>query len=65
MQDYREVEGRVALFEGEAGEAVGGNAEEGGQKLRKLSMGELKQSVEGHTFWTETRLLDHKVWINL
>ena len=57
LQDFQEVEERVVLFEG----GHQGDAEEVGRKLRKLSTKELKQSVEGHSYWTETRLLDHKV----
>ena len=57
-QDHREVAEAVGLYQKDAG---GEGETEDGTKLRKLAVGELKQSVEGHSYWTETRLLDHQV----
>ena len=58
-RDHREVAEAVGLYQTDAG--VGGQTAEDGTKLRKLAVGELMQSLEGHSHWTETRLLDHQV----
>ena len=58
--DHREIEGRVGLY-APPGQGGDGGGQEGGAKLRKLAAAELRQAVDGHAFWTETRLLDHKV----
>ena len=62
--NHREVAESVELYleDGRAAAAVvGGRAEDGRTGLRKLTAGELKHSVEGHAYWTGTRLLDHQV----
>ncbi|GAX79599.1 hypothetical protein CEUSTIGMA_g7040.t1 [Chlamydomonas eustigma] len=67
--DHQEVLNKVQLYESEGGgttkESSGssGDTKAAGaaaQKLRKLQPRDLKMAVQGHKYWTETRLLDHR-----
>jgi diaminopimelate epimerase len=64
--DHQEVLNNVRLYERDAGSGQSSSSgalatETADAKLRKLQLGELKLAVQGHKYWTETRLLDHRV----
>ncbi len=58
--DYRQAEQAVRLYDDDGDGPASSSAE---SKLRKLQPGEVKAAVEGHKYWTSTRLLDHQVGV--